>query len=143
MTSWSLSLGSGPSAMARRRDGSQRRPLWIAAALVLVFALLGGAIQLGNSAASLRRGIQDLGREVEIASARQALLELQWNRASSRQVVMRRAARELGLISPEAPGLVLLAVSPDQPSEEPWTRWRRHLAQDGPVPAALAGAVTP
>lgn len=130
-------------AMARRRDAARFRPALLIGGGLLVTCLLAGAIQLGNSVTALRREIQDLTLERENLSARQAVLSLAWNRATSRQVIMTRAGRELGLICPDAPGTVVLAVHTPPRQTAPWSRLRQHLPGEGGVASALAGAVRP
>ncbi len=142
MTGWTLAGGRPAAAMASRRGGERHRPLWLAAGALAVTLLLLTAIQLGNSVTELRREIQDLSLQQENLVARHAALSLQWNRATSRQVVMTRAAGELGLVSPDDPGILM--ITRHEPARGDGSGdWRRRLHLDDAVPTALAGAVRP
>jgi hypothetical protein len=143
MTGWNAGWGSDPGAMASRRDRARHRSFWLAMAGLLVTVLLAAAIQLGNSVTELRREIEDLTLQQENLVARHATLSLAWNRATSRQVVMRRATSELGLVCPEDPGTVMLTRHAPPPQPGHWDRLRRHLPLDDPAPSALAGVIAP
>ncbi len=142
MTGWTLASGRPAANMACRRGRGRHRPVWLAAGAMTVTCLLLTAIQLGNSVTELRREIQDLTLQQENLVARHAVLSLRWNRATSRQAVMGRAARELGLVSPENPGAVMITMR-EPASGDRGVRWLRRLDLDDGVPAALAGAWQP
>jgi outer membrane murein-binding lipoprotein Lpp len=129
-------------SMARRRDAERFRPLALALAAVLATVMLAGAIQLGNSITAMRRDVQDLTSDLENLAARRAQLEVRWNTATSRQIIMSRAANELDLHCPDAPGtIVVTAVEPEGRGVD----WRRlwPLAMGDPVPAATASERRP
>jgi hypothetical protein len=121
--------------MARRRHERGHSPLWVVAGLVLATIVLVGAIQVSNSTTALRGEVADLARACDNTEAVRARLSVRWNAASSRQVVMRRAQRELGMVNPAAPATILLATASDHVA--PAAR----LAFVDPVPAAVADPV--
>jgi hypothetical protein len=128
--------------MARRRGADRYRPLVLTAAGVLATFLLAGAIQLGNSITAMRRDVQDITRAIDNQQARRAKLAVLWNTESSRQVVMGRAERELGLICPDAPGTIVVATA-DRESSWRWRDLWPTLAWSDPVPGAVAAEVRP
>ena len=124
-------------SMAQRRGAARYRTQWLVAGLVMT-VLLVGSIQLGNSVTSLRREIQDLVRTCQNLEAQRALLAVRWNTESSRQVVMRRAQRELGLVSDTAPGAILVSTGDPAGQNLTWPRLLQSLGQGDLTPAALA-----
>lgn len=124
--------------MAHRRDTSRYR-LRLFLAGLMTTTLLTGAIQLGNTVAGLRREVQDLARACDNLEAGRALLAVGWNTESSRQVVMRRARQELGLIDHAAPAAILVSTEDDGQLLQSWPRLVQTLGPVDLTPAALAG----
>ena len=127
-----LSRMATSGRMARRRDERGWSPLVVVGLLVLATVVLVGAIQVSNSTTALRGEVADLARACDNTEAVRARLSVHWNAASSRQVVMRRAQLELGMINPAAPATILLAAMPGRPESG------ARLAFVDPVPAAVA-----
>ncbi|MDD5719822.1 MAG: hypothetical protein PHQ53_09065 [Candidatus Krumholzibacteria bacterium] len=128
----------GNWSMAHHRDASRYRVRLLLASLLLT-ALLAGAIRLGNAVTSLRREILDLDRACSNLEAQRAQLAVRWNTESSRQVVMRRAQVELGLVSHAAPDAILISLRDDARSDLSWPRLLQALGPLDLTPAALAG----
>ncbi len=116
----SVNLASAQGAMARHRHGAGRGPIWLGLAAVAITLIMAASIQIAGEATALREEIQALGRRCDELTARSALLSVHWNSESSRQVVMRRAQRELELTCPDEPAMLLVTapapVGPDQPT---------------------------
>ncbi|MBD3219700.1 hypothetical protein GF314_00535 [bacterium] len=124
------------TVMARRRGAGRAAPWKFVLAGLLVTAGLAASIQVAGEVTQLRSEIQTLRAACDEMAARQAVLAVTWNTETSRQRIMRRAERELGLVCPEEPGPILVArmVRPTTGSEV--------LARDrtvAGVPSALAG----
>lgn len=133
----SINLTAARGAMARRRDGSNRWPLWCGLAGLSVTLILAASIQVAGAATNCRQDIQALQRRCDELEARAALLSVHWNTESSRQVIMRRAQQELQLVCPDEPALLLVAAPADGQADQ-----RSVLALDLSayrVPAAVAG----
>ena len=124
-------------AMAHRRGLFRRSTATAAPLLLLGGLLLAGAVFVSNQVVALRVQVDDLQDRREFMEARQARLRSQWNTMTAADVVVARAERELGLIRPAEPGLVLVQVP--QSGGKGDRRWDRFLAQLGggtPVQAA-------
>jgi len=133
----SINLTNARGVMAQHRDRRVPATVWVGLGGIILTALLLGAIQIGGEATQLRQEIQALGRGCDELEARQAVLSLQWNSESSRHVIMERAQRELELVCPEEPGLLLVMASEAESAGR-----RDQLALDlsaCTVPAAMAG----
>ncbi len=135
MTGLSSSIRPLAMSMAHRRAASRDRNRLLVAA-VLMTALMAAGIRLGNEVTGLRREVQDLARTCHNLDARGAMLAVRWNTESSRQTIMRRAQRELGLVSETAPGAILVSYR-DAGAGTGTRPWRRLAAHD-PVPTASA-----
>ena len=139
MTGLHGTAGAVPNrTMARHRDGGRYRPLVLAAIGILLTGVLAGAIQLGNSNTGMRQEIQDLASAHDNLEAQLALLSVHWNTETSRHVVMSRAAQELGLVCPEAPGTILVTSLEPHDDGATWNRILGRLEPMDPVPSALA-----
>lgn len=125
-------------SMARPRDSARYHRRLLLSGLLLT-ALLAGGIHLGNAVTVLRREVQDLARQNRNLEARQAQLAVRWNTQTSRQVILRRAGRELGLIVHEAPAAIL--VSHDDADGR--SRGPLRLGPLDPVPVARAATGEP
>jgi cell division protein FtsB len=94
--------------MARSRR-LKRRPLlmWLGGGLVFacVLALIVG---LSNGVVNARRDIERLQQTRACLESEVAQLALHWNAVSSRRVVTERAQRELGLVTADLPGRVIV-----------------------------------
>ncbi len=128
--------------MVQRRESARYRWRLLLSGVALT-GLLAAAIQLGNAVTGLRREVQDLTRASRNLEARRAQLAVRWNTASSRQVVLRRAQTELGLINQEAPAAILVTTRDEAGrSVQPLRRLPR-LGPIDPIPAALAAPDAP
>jgi hypothetical protein len=109
---------------------------------LLATGLLAGSIQLSNVNTALRREIQELQQGCATREAQRALLSVRWNTASSRQLIMGRAERELGLICPDAPGTILVAARRPA-SREGWLQGVQLATTAPSLPAAVAATNQP
>jgi cell division protein FtsB len=128
--------------MAQRRETARYRGKLLLSGFLLT-ALLAGAIQLGNAVTGLRRDVQDLARTNRNLEARRAQLAVQWNTESSRQVILRRAAKELGLVVDEAPAVILVTRRDIAGPQVAWTRWLQRLGPVDLTAATLMPSDTP
>ncbi|MEZ4388458.1 MAG: hypothetical protein R3D98_12980 [Candidatus Krumholzibacteriia bacterium] len=133
----SINLTTARGAMASRRGGNRPGPLWLALAGVAITLILAVSIQIAGEVTALREANQALARRCDELAARGALLSVRWNTESSRQVVMRRAQRELELESPDTPATLLVAA-PVEAGHERSGLLALDLGAYG-VPAAVAG----
>lgn len=134
--------GRTMAGMAYRRDAARYRWRLLATGLLLT-GLLAGAIQLGNAVTVLRRQVLDLARANRNSEARQAQLTVLWNAASCRQVVLRRAHEELGLVDHEAPEAILVSMGDGASQPLGWPRWLHRLGPSDPLAAAQAAPDRP
>jgi len=126
--------------MAHRRGLGSRKVL-ISALLVLVFAvLLGGSVYVSNRVTEFRSEIARLESRREFLESGSARLLTVWNKATSPQVITTRARRELGLVVPTDPGLVLVQVPDGGPRT---SRWQRLLDSMGGGDPAQASELNP
>jgi hypothetical protein len=119
---WKPELAAiGTGAVADRRDSrtmATRRRLFrgrltFAAVGGLVLALmLGGSVFVSNQVTAMRADIARLESRQDFLEAGSAQLLTRWNRETGREAIVARARRELDLVVPETPGLVLLEASP-------------------------------
>lgn len=123
--------------MAQRRESAQYRWRLLGSGLLLTL-LLATAIQLGNTVTGLRREVQDVARQNSNLEASRARLAMVWNTESSRQVILRRAQQELGLVVHEAPEAILVSTRGGGAGQTGWPRWLQRLGPVDPTPAALA-----
>lgn len=123
-------------AMAHRRGVGSRR-VFVGAMLLLVFAvLLAGSVYVSNRVIGLRAQIARLEDRREFLEADAARLLTIWNKATAPTVITARARRELGLVRPTEPGLVLVQLPV---SEQRVSPWRRLLDNVGGGDVAQAG----
>ena len=95
-----------------------------------VGALLTGSIYISNETTRLRTRIAMLEDQKEVLEAGSGRLMTKWNAATSGEVILARAEKELGLMVPENPGLVLVCrVEPDPPGGS--GAWRKFLSRFG------------
>lgn len=128
--------------MAQHREAAVFRWKLLGSGLLLT-GMLAGAIQLGNTVTDLRREVHDLTRLNRNLEARRAHLAVHWNTESSRQVVMRRAEEELGLVIHEAPPAILISRREGVEPHLAWLRWLQRLGPVSLTPAAVASPDAP
>ena len=106
-----------------RRKGVLTFRLAVVIVLVLVLGfLMAGRIFLTNQITGLRASVADLESRKEFLEAGSARLYTQWNGVSSGGVIVERARRELGLIIPENPGLVLVCGGSQEKNQSAWQK---------------------
>lgn len=126
--------------MAHRRAVVSRRVM-APALLMLVFAvLLIGSVYVSSRVTGLRAEIAELEDRREFLEAGSARLLTVWNKATAPAVITARARRELGLVAPAEPGLVLVQLPDDEQRISPW---RRLLANVGGGEDARAEGLNP
>jgi len=144
-------LAVGPGAgNTRRRTGSMahRKGLFTAqvgavlAVSLLLAVLLTGRVVILNQMTAMRTRIAVLEDQRCFLETRSASLQAQWNRQTSAQVICERAEKELGLINPEEPGLVLVKLPADQgKSRWGWPQWLEGLGGGDPAQAGVNQSV--
>ena len=132
---------SGDGAMARRKGMMTARVAMVLGIIVLVGILMGGRIFLTNQITGLRTRVADLESQKKFLEAGSAELQLKWNRESSGEKIMARAGRELGLIVPNEPGLVLVCVDTPRKTKSGWREMWDGLAVEGETGELVAGAM--
>ncbi len=121
----------GDGAMARRKGMMTARVAMIVCVVLLVGVLMGGRIFLTNQITGLRTRVADLANQKEFLEAESAQLHLRWNHASSGKVIVARAQKELGLIVPQEPGLVLVCVEEPKKIRGVWRKFWKGLPVKG------------
>lgn len=133
-----MSQRKAPAARRRRdrtMDMAQRRSLVagrVVAGLLAgsaVALLLAGVVFLSNSVTGLRSQIAALESHKCCLEAASADLQVRWNQATRPTVIRERARRELGLIDPGEPALVL--VRAERTGESGRAAWTRVLDRIG------------
>lgn len=94
--------------MARSRRFLSRSVMWSLLGGFAVTILFSQLVFLANSVADLRREIDDLQKERDCLRATVAQKTAVWHQVSARDVVVSRAEKELGLITPDGPGTVIV-----------------------------------
>jgi len=117
--------------------------VWLVLAAMMLTGMMAASIQISNVMTSMREEIQTLERTCASLEAQQATLSMRWNSASSRQVIMRRAGEELGLICPDAPGTILVASRSQESSAEQWSRVVDLVSTVDQTPTAMAAVGRP
>jgi cell division protein FtsB len=115
------------SAMARRKGVLTFRLVMVVCLGLLLGSIMAGRIFLTNQITVLRARVADLESRKEFLEAGSARLYTQWNTASSGEVIVERARRELGLIIPEHPGLVLVCAEPKSERQGTWQKFKDGL----------------
>ncbi len=99
--------------------------------------LMAGSIYISNQTTALRTNIAALEARQEFLEAGTGHLLTRWNAATSTEVVIRRAKKELGLVVPDDPGLVL--VYEEGSVNKPGSGlWQKFLSRFGGGSAAQA-----
>ena len=102
-------IGSGRGrSMARSRSIGDRAPLIIGVACLTAVSLFSLLVALSNAGVNERRALRDLRADKVYHETRIGGLEEQWFRATSRESIVARAETELGLVTPDGPGLVVV-----------------------------------
>lgn len=122
-------------AMAHRRQFVGCEVLYGMGVLALLGLLLFGSVVVANRVTSLRTDIARLENERKILEAGSAEKIFAWNKVTTQEVITSRARRELGLITPNDPVLVLVPADDAAPKVN---RWRRILENMGGPDAAQA-----
>ncbi len=142
------SVVSGDGAMARRKGVVTTRVTVIAGVIILVGILMAGRIFLTNQITGLRSQVADLESQKEFLEAGSAKLHKKWNLVSSSKIVMARAQKELGLIVPQNPGLVLVCWNTKDQSKSVWSKLKKGVLSADlntvglSAEEAMAGAVS-
>lgn len=154
MIMWSTpKLAVGPGAGdTRRRTGSMahRKGLFTAqvgAVLVvslLLAVLMTGRVVILNQMTAMRTRIAVLEDQKCFLETRSASLQAHWNKQTSAQVICDRAEKELDLINPQEPGLVLVKLPADPgKSRWGWPQWLEGFGGGDPAQAGENLSVRP
>lgn len=147
MNMWKLpqtAVGPGDRDMSRRTSSMAHRKGFLSARLGASFVLLlvlgillAGRVLVLNQMTTMRSNIAVLADRQGFLETKSASLQARWNEATSAEVIVRRAGKELGLIRSQDPDLVLVRypASGDKPGWS-WPDWIENLAGGDP---ALAG----
>lgn len=131
--------------MARSRCLRDRAPAMIGGAGLGAVMLVTLLVALSNSVVKERRRLRDLRADKVYLETKIGRLEEAWYAATAREHIVARAETELGLITPDGPGLVVVLASTATERRRP--TWRRVLAAvgggGGGARAALAEGRTP
>jgi hypothetical protein len=82
--------------------------------ITVLVVMLGGSVFVSNQVTGMRADIARLDARQDFLEAGSALLLTDWNRATSSEVIIPRAARDLDLEVPDLPQLVLVETGPDE-----------------------------
>ncbi len=141
-------LASSPNrrrTMARSRNLRDRAPLLIGGACLSAVVLFSMLVALSNAVVKERRQLRDLRADKVYLETKIGRLEEAWYRTTSRDRIVARAEMELGLVTPDGPGLVVVLASAAKERRQP--AWRQVLAAvgggGGGVTPALADGRTP
>ena len=126
--------------MAHRREVGGRKLLTVSLLVLVVAAMSVGSVYVTNQVTRLRLEIARLEDQREFLEAGSARLLRTWNKVSAASVVVARAERELGLVVPDEPGLVLVQMPEDGGRISTWRRLLSNMAGGDP---AQAGEVSP
>lgn len=137
----SNTMVSGDGAMARRKGVVTVRVAMVFCVVLLVGVLMGGRIFLTNQITGLRTRLAGLENQKEFLESGSANLHLKWNYVSSRDVIVARANRELGLVVPEVPGPVLVCVDTPQKNEGALQKFWKGLPATEEAGELVAGAM--
>lgn len=116
--------------MAHRRRLAGGQVTLTALGALCLGLLLAGSIYISNQTTALRTEIAVLEARQEFLEAGTGHLLTRWNAATSTEVIIRRARKELGLVVPEDPGLVLVYQEGDG-SDRGSGLWQKFLSRFG------------
>lgn len=125
--------------MARSRRLSRQAPLFLLVCGSLTAAVLTQVVSLSNRVVAVRGAIAELRAEKAYLEAAIGLLDAEWNRIAGAEVIVPRAEKELGLVTPDGPGLVVVML--DGAKERDWPAGRRLLDAVGGGGQGVATAV--
>ena len=140
----SLKCPAGSQARRCTRTMAHRRRLlgsqvtFTALGALCLGLLMAGSIYISNQTTALRTDIASLEARQEFLEAGSGHLLARWNAATSTKVIIRRAKKELGLVVPEDPGLVLVYEEGSQKSPGSGL-WQKFLSRFGGGNDAHAG----
>ncbi len=115
--------------MARSRSIRDRAPLLIGGACFVAMILFSLLVAFSNAVVQERRLLRDLRADKVYLETKIGRLEEEWYRATSRDRIVAWAEKELGLVTPDGPGLVVVLASAAKERRLP--AWRRVLAAVG------------
>ncbi len=124
---------SGNSVVVQNRSMAQRkgvltlRVVLILGATLLLGSLMASRIFLTNQITGLRANVAELESRKEFLEAGSARLFTHWNRVSNGDLIVQRAERELGLVVPENPGLVLVCSKMAESQNGAWYKLKSRL----------------
>ncbi len=125
------------NAMAHRRAVGGRKVV-LAILLLSVFAVLSaGSVYVSNRTTGMRAEIAQLENRREFLEAGSARLLTIWNKATAPSVIAERAHRELGLIVPDEPSLVLVAMPAGDARVSRWRLWLENVGGGDPAEATI------
>lgn len=110
----------GPAARRDSRNMAIRRRLirgkvtFAILGITVLVLMLGGSVFVSNQVTAMRADIARLESRQDFLEAGSAMLLTDWNRATSSEVIIPRATRDLGLEVPELPQLVLVEAPADE-----------------------------
>lgn len=107
----------GNGAMAQRKGVVTGKVAMVVCVVILLGLLMGSRIFLTNQITGLRTRVADLENQKEYLEASSAKLHLKWNDNANGEIIVARAERELGLIVPREPGLVLVCLGKHKESK--------------------------
>lgn len=105
----------GAGVMAHRKGICSRGTAAALPVVVLGAMMLAGAVFVSNQVVAQRLRVAALEDQRDCLEAEGAGLRAGWNHASSAGVIRERAGREIGLLEPEDPSLVLARMIPVRP----------------------------
>ena len=128
---------AGP--MARPRRWGRQPALLLVALGALLTAALTQVAALSNGVVEARRRIGELRQTKAFLEADIGRLEAEWSQASSREAIVPRAERELGLVAAQQPEVVLV-VKAAAPAADAvaWRGVREAVGRGGELVAAAA-----
>lgn len=147
-TSPQTTVGPGDRNLSRRSGNMAQRKRFLSAQVglalgvgVMLAVLMTGRLLLLNQVTTMRASIAVLQDRKGFLETRSASLQERWNQATSLAVVRARAEKELGLMRPDDPGLVLVKLPQEQPKGR--SRWPGWLGSWTAGDQAQAGELAP
>jgi len=125
--------------MARRRRLAGRPVLFSLVGCIAVTAALAQLVMLANNVVNLRGDIARLHDEGAYLDGHIADLAARWQQLTTRSVVIARAERELGLVTPDGPGPTIVLTRQMATRQVPV--WRRVLGAVGAGDVAQAAMI--
>ncbi len=115
--------------MARSRSLRDRAPALMGGVCLGAVVLFSLLVTLSNAVVKERRRLRDLRADKVYLETKIGRLEEAWYAATSKDSIVARAETELGLVTPDGPGLVVVLAS--SATERRESGWRRVLAAVG------------